>query len=178
MEQVILVDENDMELGRMEKMQAHVSGSLHRAISVFVFDGEGKLLLQQRAAGKYHCAGKWSNTCCTHPYPGETNLAAARRRLNEEMGMDCGLMPWGHILYRAAFDNGLIEHEYDHIFIGVSNRLPVINPAEAAAYQYVSIDELKTAIAQHPDEFTPWLSLCLDQIELKNQQTEINDQDE
>src|ERR1700744_2607371 len=96
-ENVILVDENDLETGRMEKLQAHISGALHRAVSVFVFNGGGQLLLQQRAAVKYHSAGKWSNTCCTHPRPGESNLAAARRRLKEEMGLDCELFYWNNI---------------------------------------------------------------------------------
>lgn len=172
LEEVILVDENDTVLGKMEKMQAHVTGALHRAISVFVFNGGGQLLLQKRAGTKYHSPGKWSNTCCTHPHPGETNAIAARRRLNEEMGMDCELIDWCDLLYRAEFDNGLIEHEYDHIFIGVTNRLPVLNPAEAEAYEYVEMDRLKRLIEEYPERYTPWLSLCLEKIDLKRKENE------
>lgn len=173
-EQVILVDENDLEIGAMEKMEAHKTGVLHRAISVFIFNGEGQLLLQLRAAGKYHSPGKWSNTCCSHPRPGETNIAAARRRLNEEMGLDCELVDWCSLHYRAEFNNGLVEHEFDHIFIGVTNRLPILNPLEAAAYQYVRMEDLKYAIVENPERFTPWLPLCLEQIELKKKENENN----
>ncbi|MDO3642923.1 MAG: isopentenyl-diphosphate Delta-isomerase [Mucilaginibacter sp.] len=171
-EEVILVDENDNELGRMEKMQAHKVGALHRAVSVFIFNGGGQLLLQKRAAEKYHSPGKWSNTCCTHPRPGEASIDAARRRLNEEMGMDCGLTAWGTLLYCSAFDNGLIEHENDHIFIGVTNSVPVVNPAEVEDYQYVELRTLQQSIQQHPDRYTPWLSLCLDKIDLKKKENE------
>lgn len=166
-DEVILVDENDNEIGRMEKMEAHQRGELHRAVSVFVFNGVGKLLLQQRAAGKYHSPGRWSNTCCTHPQPGETSIEAAHRRLREEMGMDCNLIKWCELLYRAEFDNGLTEHEYDHIFIGVTNNLPVLNPAEVASYRYVEMEDLKKAMDWTPEDYTPWLGLCLKQIELK-----------
>jgi len=171
-DEVILVDENDRETGTMEKMRAHRKGALHRAVSVFIFNGAGELLLQQRAAGKYHSPGKWSNTCCSHPRPGETELAAARRRLNEEMGMDCELIKWCELLYRAEFDNGLTENEFDHIFLGVTNRLPVINPQEVATYQYMAVEALETAIRQNPERFTHWLPLCLEQIELKKKQNE------
>lgn len=167
MEQVILVDKNDHEVGIMEKMEAHRSGTLHRAISVFIFNADGQLLLQQRAADKYHCPGKWSNTCCSHPRPGEPTMDAARRRLQEEMGMDCWLVHWCALRYLAAFDNGLTEHEYDHIFLGVTNQLPSFNPREVSAYQYIRLEELNRAIEEKPDRFTPWLSLCLAQIELK-----------
>ena len=173
-EQVILVDDDDQEIGEMEKMEAHRNGALHRAISVFIFNDGGELLLQLRAAEKYHSPGVWSNTCCSHPRPGETDMAAARRRLNEEMGMDCELVQWCSLHYRAQFDNGLTEHEYDHVFIGVTNTLPVLNPAEVAAFRYIRIEELKDAIAKNPEHFTPWLPLCLEQIELKKKENDNN----
>lgn len=172
LEEVILVDENDTELGKMEKLQAHITGALHRAVSVFIFNGGGQLLLQKRAAGKYHSPGKWSNTCCTHPRPGETNANAAQRRLFEEMGINCKLIAWCDLLYRTEFDNGLIEHEYDHIFIGVTNVSPVLNPAEVEAYQYVELDSLKQLIQQYPKRYTPWLSLCIEKIDLKTKENE------
>lgn len=171
-EEVILVDENDVELGRMGKIQAHRVGALHRAISVFIFNGSGQLLLQRRAAEKYHSPGKWSNTCCTHPRPGEANADAASRRLYEEMGMSCTLIAWGNLLYRSEFENGLIEHEYDHIFIGVTNSLPVMNPSEVEAYKYVELRTLQQDIQQHPERYTSWLGLCLEKMDLKTKENE------
>src|SRR5919205_4313288 len=123
-EELILVDAQDRELGVKEKLQAHVEGALHRAVSVFVFDGGGRLLLQKRAPTKYHSAGLWSNTACGHPRPGESTLAAARRRLREEMGFDCELREAFQFLYRAELDGELVEHEYDHVFVGVHDRDP------------------------------------------------------
>src|SRR5918997_6672888 len=117
-EQVILVDEADREVGTGSKLEAHREGALHRAFSVFVFDRRGRLLLQKRAAGKYHSGGLWSNTCCGHPRPGEATAEAARRRLREEMNFDCELRAAFEFLYRAQFTNKLIEHEYDHVFVG------------------------------------------------------------
>jgi len=171
-EEVILVDKNDTELGSMEKLRAHQVGALHRAVSVFIFNGGGQLLLQKRAAEKYHSPGKWSNTCCTHPRPGETNIDAARRRLSEEMGMHVNLIEWGDLIYRAEFEDGLIEHEFDHIFIGVTNILPVLNPEEAESYQYVELQILRRSIEQNPELYTPWLSLCLDKMDPKTEGNE------
>ncbi len=167
MENVILVDNNDVAQGVMEKMQAHVTGSLHRAISVFVYNSNGEFLLQQRALQKYHSAGKWSNTCCSHPRPQETNIAAANRRLKEEMGMDCELKEWFNFTYRAEFDNGLVEHEFDHVFIGTSDTLPQPNPDEVASFRYISTEALISDINNNPELYTPWFRLCLERINQK-----------
>lgn len=164
MENVILVDNNDVAQGVMEKMQAHVTGSLHRAISVFVYNSKGEFLLQQRALEKYHSAGKWSNTCCSHPRPQETNIAAANRRLKEEMGMHCELKEWFNFTYRAEFDNGLVEHEFDHVFIGTSDSLPQPNPEEVASFRYISSEALNSDISNNPELYTPWFRLCLERI--------------
>jgi isopentenyl-diphosphate delta-isomerase len=150
--------------GTMDKMAAHTSGTLHRAFSVFIFNSRGQLLLQQRAMDKYHSGGLWTNTCCSHPRLGEMNLDAAHRRLIEEMGMDCELTELFQFSYRHEFDNGLIEHEYDHVFIGVSNQAPQPNPAEVADYQYMDTDVLVFELIEHPDKYTAWFKICLDQV--------------
>ena len=163
-EEVILVDENDLQIGQMEKLEAHQRGELHRAFSVFIFNAKNELLLQQRAKSKYHSGGLWTNTCCSHPRIGESNLEAATRRLKEEMGMACKLNYAFNFLYKAYFDDGLTEHEFDHVFFGYSNELPEINKDEVEAYRYVSLTQLKEEIAQHPEVFTPWLKICLDRV--------------
>jgi isopentenyl-diphosphate delta-isomerase len=163
-EQVILVDTGDIATGVMEKLAAHQEGVLHRAFSVFIFNSEGELLIQQRALDKYHSAGKWTNTCCSHPRPNELTLAAAKRRLQEEMGMDCELTYGFRFLYKAAFDNDLIEHELDHVFFGVSDELPMINPAEVASFKYVTLAELNKDIIENADDYTVWLKLCFDKV--------------
>ena len=168
MENVILVDDNDIVQGTMEKMQAHLTGSLHRAISVFIFNSRGEFLLQQRALEKYHSAGKWSNTSCSHPRPGESNIDAAHRRLKEEMGLSCELKPWFNFTYHAEFENGLTEHEYDHVFIGTSNALPHPDPLEVASFKYIGKEELEADIHQNPEQYTVWFKLCLDHINKKN----------
>src|ERR1700730_504067 len=116
MEEVILVNDQDEPLGKIEKMEAHLRGKLHRAFSVFIFDGDGRMLLQQRALNKYHSGGLWTNACCSHPRPGENTTVAGRRRLKEEMGFDTALEPMFQFTYKAAFENGLVEHEFDHVF--------------------------------------------------------------
>lgn len=163
MEQVVLVNERDEETGTAEKLHAHEQGLLHRAISVFICNSKGELLLQQRANGKYHSAGLWTNTCCSHPRPGETALAAAERRLKEEMGISAQLKHIGELLYRAEFHNGLIEHEYDHLFSGISDETPSLNPDEAQAYKWISPEELKQWLHDAPEEFTYWFKLILEQ---------------
>jgi len=150
--------------GTMDKMAAHTSGTLHRAFSVFIFNSRGQLLLQQRAMDKYHSGGLWTNTCCSHPRLGEMNLDAAHRRLIEEMGMDCELTELFQFSYRHEFDNGLIEHEYDHVFIGISNHAPQPNPAEVADYKYMDTDVLVFELIEHPDKYTAWFKICLDQV--------------
>ncbi len=163
-ENVILVDSNDIAHGVMEKMQAHITGSLHRAISVFVYNTKGEFLLQQRALEKYHSAGKWSNTCCSHPRPQESNIDAANRRLKEEMGMDCELEEWFNFTYRAEFENGLVEHEFDHVFIGTTDSIPLPNPQEVASFRYINPEALSLDIEENPELYTPWFRLCFERI--------------
>jgi len=166
-EQVLLVDDKDNPIGVMEKMEAHRKGALHRAFSIFIFNSTGELLLQQRASDKYHSGGKWTNTCCSHPRPGEETLDAATRRLQEEMGMSCDLTYGFQFYYKAEFDNGLIEHEIDHVFFGLSDSIPVLNPSEVQNYQYKSLIDLKKDIQESPEKFTPWFKICFNQM-LKN----------
>jgi isopentenyl-diphosphate Delta-isomerase len=161
MEQVILVDEHDHETGTMEKMQAHVEGKLHRAISVFLFSTKGELLLQQRAFGKYHSSLLWTNTCCSHPRPGETPKDAATRRLQEEMGITCELKEAFSFIYKAELDHNLTEYEYDHVFTGVTDALPAPDKTEVAGWKYVDIDTLKQDIHAHPEKYTEWFKICL-----------------
>jgi len=163
-ETVVLVDENDREVGTAEKLEAHVSGALHRAFSVFVLNGRGELLLQRRAAGKYHCGGLWTNTCCGHPRPGEPVAAAARRRLNEEMGIDCELSPAGTFVYRAEVGGGLVEHEYDHVFLARHEDDPSPDPAEADAWRWADVETLIADAEASPAEFTPWFALALREL--------------
>lgn len=159
-DQVILVDEQDNEIGLMDKMQAHREGRLHRAISVFIFNNRGELLLQQRAAGKYHSPALWTNTCCTHPLPGETVKHAAIRRLQEEMGLETRLRRAFTFIYKAEFSNGLTEHEYDHVFIGTSDAAPQPDDNEVQAWRYVNIDTLESEMTKDPARFTEWFRIC------------------
>ncbi|MFW0715380.1 isopentenyl-diphosphate Delta-isomerase [Pedobacter sp. N23S346] len=163
-EQVILVDVNDSPIGQMGKLEAHQKGELHRAFSIFIFNTKGELLLQQRALDKYHSGGLWTNTCCSHPRPGEDNLAAANRRLMEEMGMKADLTGVFNFTYRAEFESGLIEHEYDHVFFGKSDLLPIINKEEVERYKYMNLNTLKQELLIHPSQYTPWLRICLDKV--------------
>lgn len=158
---MVLVDEQDREKGVMEKMEAHRQGLLHRAVSVFVFNSRNELLLQRRAPSKYHSAGLWTNTCCSHPRPGEDVAAAAHRRLKEEMGLACGLSLKATFVYHTAFGNGLTEHEFDHIFVGTTSQEPVINPAETDAYAWRTIPELKEEMREYPDRYTSWFRIAL-----------------
>ena len=161
MTEVILVDTDDREIGRMEKLAAHQQGQLHRAISIFVFNSGGELLLQKRAAGKYHSAGLWSNTCCSHPAPGEKTLDAARRRLKEEMGISLELQLSHSFIYRAEFENGLTEYELDHVFTGIYSGAPVPDPEEAEDWKFISLTELNTDIAKNPERYSVWLKIIL-----------------
>ena len=164
-EQVILVDIEDNVLGTMEKMDAHVLGKLHRAFSIFIFNTSGELLLQQRALTKYHSGGKWTNTCCSHPRLGEETLDAANRRLLEEMGMKCDLQYAFNFTYKAELLDGIEEHEYDHVYFGISDELPVPDPEEVSAYKYLSMDVLSKDIEQNPNEYTEWLKICFKQVQ-------------
>ncbi len=153
---VILVDKNDHETGTMEKREAHLKGLIHRAISVFITNTKGEWLLQRRAINKYHSQGLWTNTCCSHPFPGETNMNAARRRLMEEMGLEGNLYYLFSFIYKEKLDNELTEHELDHVFHGISDDLPVINDKEAMEWKYVPYPELLTDIRNNPDKYTVW----------------------
>lgn len=162
---VILVDQNDNQVGVMEKMQAHVEAVLHRAFSVFIFNSKGELMLQQRAQSKYHSPGLWSNTCCSHPRPGEKTEAAAHRRMNEEMGFDCNFTEAFSFVYKAPFTNELTEHEYDHVFIGISDELPVINTEEAEAFKMVTLDNVRKEMDEDPEKFTVWFRIAFNRVE-------------
>jgi isopentenyl-diphosphate delta-isomerase len=161
--QVILVDTNDNEIGVMEKLEAHEKGLLHRAFSIFVFNENKELLLQRRALNKYHSAGLWTNTCCSHQAPGETNLIAGNRRLKEEMGMSCELMPVFHFVYKADLENNLTEYELDHVMIGFSNSQPVINTEEVCDYKWITIEDLIYDLKEHPEHYTVWFNLIFEQ---------------
>jgi len=164
-EQVILVDPDDREIGAAEKLAAHVDGgSLHRAFSVMVFDAEGRMLLQRRAPGKYHSPGLWTNTCCGHPRPGEAIDRAARRRLMEEMGFTCELEPAFAFLYRTDVGGGLTEHEYDHVFVGHYDCDPHPDPQEADAWRWVSPADLRREIAADPHAFTTWFAMFYEDL--------------
>lgn len=167
MEKVILVDEHDREVGQMEKMEAHEKALLHRAFSIFVFNDEGKLLLQRRATHKYHSAGLWTNTCCSHQRQGETTLEASHRRLQEEMGFDCELEEKYSFIYKVNFDNGLSEHEYDHVVFGTFNDEPEVNPDEVSDFRYVSIADIKEAIELDKSQFTFWFLVAFDELDKK-----------
>ncbi|MFL0082855.1 isopentenyl-diphosphate Delta-isomerase [Tenacibaculum maritimum] len=158
-EQVILVDEHDNQLGLMPKMEAHEKALLHRAFSVFVFNDKKELLLQQRAADKYHSPLLWTNTCCSHQRNGESSLEAGRRRLQEEMGFTCELEEVFWFIYKAPFDNGLTEHELDHVMIGKYNDKPIINQEEVAAYKWMRLEEVKEDIKRKPAIYTEWFKI-------------------
>lgn len=163
-EMVILVDEFDNETGTMEKMDAHRKGELHRAISVCVFNAQGDWLIHRRAPGKYHSAGLWTNTCCSHPRPGETAAEAAQRRLQEEMGMTCALKHHFTFRYRTELDHGLVEHELDHVFTGYTDAPPHPHPEEVSEWKYVSAERLREQIRTHPEEFTEWFKLIFPKV--------------
>lgn len=164
-EQVVLVDKDDNCIGLMEKLEAHEKGLLHRAFSVLLFNDNKELLLQQRAFDKYHCGGLWTNTCCSHPRPEEEVEDAALRRLKEEMGIECDLKKSFEFIYKAELNNGLTEHEYDHVFFGTFSGEPAINTDEVANWKYMPLDALRRDIAAHPANYTPWFKIILDKID-------------
>lgn len=166
---VVLVNEQDEETGIMEKMEAHKKGVLHRAFSVFIFNDLGELLLQQRAFHKYHSPGLWTNTCCSHQRPGEKSDTAAHRRLQEEMGFDCELREVFSFIYKTPFENGLTEHEYDHVFLGDYNGKVNFNTDEVEAVRWIKPDDLKKEVNQSPGQFTSWFKICFEEL-LKNYQ--------
>ncbi|TCK66799.1 isopentenyl-diphosphate delta-isomerase [Winogradskyella wandonensis] len=163
-EQVILVNENDEQIGLMPKMEAHEKAVLHRAFSVFIFNKNNELMLQQRALHKYHSPGLWTNTCCSHQRDGESNLEAGKRRLKEEMGFVTDLEETTSFIYKAPFDNGLTEHELDHIMVGYYEDSPKINPDEVADWKWMLLDDVKDDIFQHPESYTAWFKIIFEKF--------------
>ena len=163
-EKVILVDEFDTPIGLMNKLEAHEKGLLHRAFSVFVLNDKNELMLQQRALHKYHSPLLWTNTCCSHQREGETNIQAGSRRLMEEMGMKVELTEMFHFIYKAPFDNGLTEHELDHVMIGYSNEEPVINKEEVESWKWMKIEDVKGDMKLNPDEYTVWFKIIFEEF--------------
>jgi isopentenyl-diphosphate Delta-isomerase len=164
---VILVDENDNQTGIAGKMEAHKKALLHRAISVFVVNPKGEWILQRRALNKYHSKGLWTNACCTHPHPGESNITAALRRLKEEMGIKCKLEELFSFTYKEKLDNELTEHEFDHVFFGVADKEPAINTSEVEEWEAVSFDDLHAEILENPEEFTYWFKMIYEKVNLR-----------
>lgn len=164
-EEVILVNEQDEQVGIMEKMEAHKKGLLHRAFSIFIFNEKGEMLLQQRAATKYHSGGKWSNACCSHPRPGEELLDAAKRRLKEELGFETGLKKIFEFTYKVEFENGLAENEVDHVFVGQHQAQINLNPDEVQDYCFKSLAEIKQSFQIKPGSYTEWFILAFPKIE-------------
>lgn len=163
-EEVILVDINDVPLGTMPKMEAHEKAILHRAFSVFILNKEGQLMLQQRALSKYHSPGLWTNTCCSHQRLGESNLEAGTRRLQEEMGIKTPLEELFSFVYKAPFDNGLTEHEFDHVILGYYDSEPIINREEVANWKWMNLEEIITEIKTTPDNYTAWFKIIFDRF--------------
>lgn len=164
MEFVILVDNNDRQIGLMEKQAAHIEPHLHRAFSIFLFNSKGELLMQQRAFSKYHSPGLWTNTCCSHPRSGETLEEATSRRLMEEMGMTCPMHEVYTFIYKAPVGQGLTEHEFDHVFIGQSDDIPNINTDEVASWKYMRLDDLKKDLELYPELYTEWFKITFEEM--------------
>ena len=162
-EYVVLVDELDNKVGLMEKMEAHINPTLHRAFSIFIFNSKNEMLLQQRALSKYHTPGLWTNTCCSHPRDGESLHDATKRRLQEEMGMQCELKEAFSFIYKADVMQGLVEHEFDHVFIGTSDDLPIINKDEVESFRYDTIEN-KADIERNPQNYTAWFKIAFDKL--------------
>jgi isopentenyl-diphosphate delta-isomerase len=164
-QQVILVNEQDVPTGAMEKMEAHKKGELHRAFSIFIFNTKGEMLLQQRAANKYHSGGLWTNTCCSHPQPDEDLRDAAQRRLQQEMGFTIELGKIFDFIYRADFNNGLTEYEFDHVFAGEYEGPVAYNKDEVMDYCYKNMDDVRRSLEQQPHKFSKWFQLAFPKIE-------------
>ncbi len=163
-EQVILVDENDVQIGLMPKMEAHEKAVLHRAFSVFIFNKNNELMLQQRALDKYHSPGLWTNTCCSHQRDGESNLSAGKRRLFEEMGFVTELKETTSFIYKAPFDNGLTEHELDHILIGSYDGVPEPNEKEVGGWKWMNLEAVKLDVVAQPEIYTEWFKIIFDKF--------------
>ena len=163
-EKVILVNEQDEPIGLMNKLEAHEKAVLHRAFSVFVLNSKNEIMLQQRAHHKYHSPLLWTNTCCSHQREGETNIQAGTRRLYEEMGFKTELKELFHFIYKAPFDNGLTEHELDHVMIGYYNDEPQINPEEVESWKWMCIEAVRQDMIQNPDIYTVWFKIIFDEF--------------
>ncbi len=163
-EYVILVDEQDNQIGLMPKMMAHEKALLHRAFSVFIFNSKNELMLQQRALHKYHSPGLWTNTCCSHQREGESNIEAGKRRLMEEMGFETELKETTSFIYKAPFDNGLTEHELDHVLVGYYEGEPEINDEEVADWKWMSLEQVKDDISSNPDQYTAWFKIIFEKF--------------
>ncbi len=163
-ELVILVNQNDQQIGLMPKLEAHQKAVLHRAFSVFILNDKNELMLQQRAAHKYHSPLLWTNTCCSHQREGESNLEAGNRRLYEEMGFTTELKELFSFIYKASFDNGLTEHELDHVMIGYYNAEPIINPEEVERWKWMDIDSVRKDMQAHPEVYTAWFKIIFDKF--------------
>ncbi len=161
-EKVILVNQKDEPIGLMPKMEAHEKGLLHRAFSVFIFNDKNELMIQQRALSKYHSPGLWTNTCCSHQREGETNIEAGKRRLQEEMGFTAELEDTISFIYKAPFDNGLTEHEFDHILVGNYNEEPNLNPEEAEAWKWMALDDVARDMVNNPTFYTEWFKIIFE----------------
>ena len=164
-EKVILVNEKDEQIGLMPKLEAHQKALLHRAFSVFIFNDKNELMLQQRALDKYHSPGLWTNTCCSHPRPGESLEEATKRRILEEMGFSCEMKEVFSFIYKAPFDHGLTEHELDHVFTGKYEGEPVLNPDEVEDWKWVEVNDLLSDVKENPDEYTVWFKIALKELE-------------
>lgn len=163
-EKIILVDENDQEIGQAEKMEAHRQGQLHRSFSIFIFNSKGEMLLQQRAKSKYHSGGLWTNACCSHPRPGEGTSEAAHRRLQEEMGFDCELQEILQFVYKVKLDHDLWEHEFDHAFAGTFDGEVKPNPEEADGFKWIDSKVLLQDVEDHPEQYTEWFKIALKKV--------------
>ena len=165
MNKLILVDENDVPLGTVEKMEAHEKALLHRAFSVFIFNSKGEMLLQQRAIDKYHSGGLWTNACCSHPYSEQDIKAAAEKRLEEEMGFSTPLAKAFEFVYKAGFDNGLTEHEYDHVFTGIYDGAITPDKEEVNDFCFKSLAAIKESLRLHPEQYTVWFKIAFPKME-------------
>jgi isopentenyl-diphosphate Delta-isomerase len=165
LDKLILVDENDMPIGTIEKMEAHQKALLHRAFSVFIFNTKGEMLLQQRALDKYHSGGLWTNACCSHPYNGQETQVAAKKRLQEEMGFTTTLTKVFDFIYKAPFDNGLTEYEYDHVFTGTYDGAIVPDKSEVEDFCFMSMDNIKESLQLHPQKYTVWFKIAFPKME-------------
>lgn len=163
-ELVVLVDEKDVQIGLMPKLEAHEKALLHRAFSVFILNDKNEIMLQQRAAGKYHSPLLWTNTCCSHQRENETNVEAGKRRLQEEMGFSVPLKELFSFIYKAPFDNGLTEHEFDHVMIGYYNEAPVVNSEEVESWKWMTIEDVKEDMQKHAQLYTEWFKIIFDKF--------------